>query len=79
MNITRVFLNAKEEKEILQGFPWVFDNEISYFKIFDEKKQTYLNYNLSEKKGAGGGCTLSDIPVEDGSVVEVFSKAWFRL
>lgn len=75
MNITRVFLNAKEEKEILQGFPWVFDNEISYFKIFDEKKQTYLNYNLSEKKGAGGGCTLSDIPVEDGSVVEVFSKA----
>lgn len=63
MNVTRIFLNAKEEKEILQGFPWVFDNEISYLKVFDEKKQCYLNYNLSES------------PVEDGSVVEVFSKA----
>ena len=28
----RVFLKSKEEKEILQGFPWVFDNEISHFK-----------------------------------------------
>ena len=30
--MVRVFLNAKEEKEILQGFLWVFDNEISHVK-----------------------------------------------
>ena len=28
----RVFLNSREEKEINQGFPWVFDNEISHIK-----------------------------------------------
>lgn len=28
----RVFLNKNEEKEILDGFPWVFDNEIASFK-----------------------------------------------
>ena len=25
---SKIFLKAKEEKEIKQGFPWVFDNEI---------------------------------------------------
>ena len=63
MNVPRVFLNQKEEKEIIQGFPWVFDNEISHLKFFDEKKNSYLNFSLSE------------CPVNDGDVVEVFSKA----
>lgn len=26
---TKIFLKPKEEKEILQGFPWVYDNEIA--------------------------------------------------
>ncbi|MCR5172099.1 MAG: class I SAM-dependent rRNA methyltransferase [Treponema sp.] len=57
----RVFLKPKEEQEILQGFPWVFDNEISTVK-FEEKsgvKQT----------------SLEECKVEDGSVVEVFANA----
>ncbi len=57
----RVFLKPKEEQEIQQGFPWVFDNEISTVK-FEEKsgvKQT----------------SLEECKVEDGSVVEVFAHA----
>ena len=57
----RVFLKPKEEQEIQQGFPWVFDNEISTVK-FEEKsgvKQT----------------SLEECKVEDGSVVEVFAYA----
>ncbi|HAC31954.1 MAG TPA: class I SAM-dependent rRNA methyltransferase, partial [Treponema sp.] len=57
----RVFLKPKEEQEIQQGFPWVFDNEISTVK-FEEKsgvKQT----------------SLGECKVEDGSVVEVFAHA----
>ena len=58
---TRVFLNKKEEEEIKQGFPWVFDNEISHIKFdsADGVKQS----------------SLSEAVVDDGAVVEVFANA----
>ena len=59
----KVFLNAKEEREILQGFPWVFDNEISHFKHRADEKSEWKNESLSD-------CT-----VPDGSAVEVCTKA----
>ncbi len=59
----RVFLNSKEEKEIQQGFPWVFDNEISHIKHRPDEKSEWKNENLKE-------CS-----VEDGSPVEVYTKA----
>ena len=62
----KVFLNAKEEKEIQQGFPWVFDNEISHLKYrSDEKNPASEWLNLP----------LKDAEVADGSLVEVFTKA----
>ena len=33
----KLFLKQNEDKEILQGFPWVFDNEILSVKNVDEK------------------------------------------
>lgn len=57
----RIFLNAKEEQEIMQGFPWVFDNEISSVKFEDEKKNVVQS-------------SLKDCKVADGTVVEVFAK-----
>lgn len=56
----KIFLKAKEETEIKQGFPWVFDNEILYtkYKISSEVKQTEF-----------GDCTIAD-----GSAVEVYAK-----
>ena len=59
----RVFLKSKEEKEILQGFPWVFDNEISHFKHRNDEKKKKKNEELQE-------CS-----VEDGKIVEVYTKA----
>lgn len=59
----RVFLNAKEEREIQQGFPWVFDNEISYIKHRKDDKSEWKSEALKE-------CS-----VENGSPVEVFTKA----
>ena len=59
----RVFLNKNEEKEILQGMPWVFDNEISYIKHRKSIEDEWKNENLKD-------CT-----VPDGEAVEVFSKA----
>ncbi|WP_027727259.1 class I SAM-dependent rRNA methyltransferase [Treponema sp. C6A8] len=59
----KVFLNAKEEREILQGFPWVFDNEISHFKHRADEKSEWKNESLAE-------CSLTD-----GSAVEVCTKA----
>ena len=59
----RVFLKSKEEKEILQGFPWVFDNEISHFKHRNDEKSEWKNEQLNE-------CS-----VEDGKIVEVYTKA----
>ncbi len=59
----KVFLNAKEEREILQGFPWVFDNEISHFKHRADEKSEWKNE------------TLAECSVPDGSAVEVCTKA----
>ncbi len=62
-NFPRVFLNSKEEKEIQQGFPWAFDNEISHIKHRADEKSEWKNEPLKD-------CT-----VEDGAVVEVYTKA----
>ncbi|MCQ2598095.1 MAG: class I SAM-dependent rRNA methyltransferase [Treponema sp.] len=61
--MVRVFLNAKEEKEILQGFLWVFDNEISHVKYQKTEDGEWLNEPLKD-------CT-----VPDGTIVEVCNKA----
>lgn len=62
-NFPRVFLNNKEEKEIQQGFPWVFDNEISHIKYRADEKSEWKNESLKN-------CS-----VKDGSVIEVYTKA----
>ena len=62
-NCPRVFLKNKEEKEIQQGFPWVFDNEISHVKHRANEKSEWKNEELSQ-------CTI-----EDGKLVEVYTKA----
>jgi len=60
---SRVFLKPKEENEVEQGFPWVFDNEISSVK-------------WESSDGSGMKQTeLADCKVDDGSVVEVYTKA----
>ena len=59
----RVFLNKNEEKEILQGMPWVFDNEISYIKHRKTEKEEWKNE------------TVTQCSVPNGEAVEVFSKA----
>ena len=59
----RVFLNKNEEKEILQGMPWVFDNEISYIKHRKTEKEEWKNE------------TVAQCSVPNGEAVEVFSKA----
>ena len=62
-NFPRVFLKNKEEKEIQQGFPWVFDNEISHVKHRADEKSEWKNESLAE-------CSI-----EDGKLVEVYTKA----
>ncbi|MGP1459562.1 MAG: class I SAM-dependent rRNA methyltransferase [Treponema sp.] len=62
-NFARVFLNAKEEREVLQGFPWVFDNEISHIKYREGENSAWQQKTLPESG------------VKDGSAVEVFTKA----
>ena len=62
-NYPRIFLNKNEEKEILQGMPWVFDNEISYIKHRANEKDAWKNESFGE-------CTVAD-----GAAVEVYSKA----
>ena len=57
----RVFLKAKEENEIKQGFPWIFDNEISHLK--------YDSSNGVKES------SLNDCEVADGEIVEVFANA----
>ena len=59
----RIFLKPKEEKEVVHGFPWVFDNEIAYVKYFAS--------DGSGRKDA----PLSECEVSDGSVCEVFTAA----
>ncbi|MFA6857682.1 MAG: class I SAM-dependent rRNA methyltransferase [Treponema sp.] len=63
INYARVFLKPKEEREIIQGFPWVFDNEISHVKYMAEDGSGWKDTPLAE-------CI-----VPDGSGVEVFTKA----
>ena len=62
-NFTKVFLNKNEEKEIQQGYPWVFDNEISHLKHRADEKSEWKNESLKE-------CT-----VKNGTLVEVYTKA----
>lgn len=62
-NFPRVFLNKNEEKEIQQGYPWVFDNEISHLKHRADEKSEWKNE------------TVKECQVSDGSVVEVYTKA----
>ena len=62
-NFPRVFLKNKEEKEVQQGYPWVFDNEISHLKHRPDERSEWKNEELKD-------CT-----VPDGSAVEVYTKA----
>ena len=59
----RILLKPKEDKEIAQGFPWVFDNEIHSVKF-------------AAADGSGIKTTsLADCKVSDGSLVEVCTNA----
>lgn len=62
MNKTvRIMLKPKEDREISQGFPWVYDNEISTVKFpLEEGMKT---------------SSLEECAVEDGTIVEVYSNA----
>jgi 23S rRNA (cytosine1962-C5)-methyltransferase len=62
-DFARVFLKSGEENEVKQGFPWVFDNEITSVKY------------LSEDGSGWKTVSLADCGVKDGSGVEVFTKA----
>ncbi|MCR5289493.1 MAG: class I SAM-dependent rRNA methyltransferase [Treponema sp.] len=62
-DFARVFLKAKEENEVAQGFPWVFDNEIAFVKSKNGENESWVSSPLNE-------CT-----VPDGSGVEVYTKA----
>ena len=56
-----IILKAKEDRELAQGFPWVYDNEIYSVKAF-------------AADGSGVKTTpLAESPAEDGAVVEVYS------
>ena len=64
--ITRVFLKKGEENDIKQGFPWVFDNEIQFFRrewLEEGGQHSVVNETLEETKA------------EDGEVVEVTTKS----
>ena len=62
-NFPRIFLNKKEEDEIKQGFPWVFDNEISSIKHRDNPTDEWKNESLDKTS------------LKDGSAVEVYTNA----
>ena len=59
----RVLLKAKEEKEIAQGFPWVYENEIDAVK--------YVAHDGSGVKTVA----LSEVPAADGTLVEVYARS----
>lgn len=63
VQITKLFLNPKEDREISQGFPWVFDNEISHLKFRENEGDEWKN------------ATLSECPLKDGTILEVCNKA----
>ncbi len=56
----RVFLKSREEREILDGFPWVFDNEIDFIR-WKESNGTVLSKSLNESE------------IENGNLVEVYA------
>lgn len=60
-SFARVFLKAKEENEVEQGYPWVFDNEIASVKY--------------EENGSWKQSSLAECAVKDGSGVEIYTKA----
>lgn len=60
MNFPRIFLKTKEETDIQQGSPWVFDNEIAFVKYQSDGK-------ILQQE-------LKDCAVAPGTAVEVFSK-----
>ena len=61
-NFSHVILKSGEEGEIIQGFPWAYDNEIQSVK-------------WNSKDGSGVKTTsLVDAEVNDGDVVEVYSS-----
>ncbi|MBB5218095.1 class I SAM-dependent rRNA methyltransferase [Treponema rectale] len=62
-DVTRVFLNPKEDLEISQGFPWVYDNEINSVKFYDKNSKSVKT------------SSLKDCLVKDGDVVEVYAAA----
>ncbi len=64
--ISKVFLKAKEENEIRQGFPWVFDNEIDHVRYETTLKGG--QHHVADE-------SLDSSSVEDGSPVEVMSKS----
>ncbi len=57
----KIFLKPAEEKQIRQGSPWVFDNEIGFVRY----------------ESGGKICTslLDECAVPDGEVAEVYSKS----
>lgn len=57
---TRVFLKRGEEQEIKLGFPWVYDNEVSHVKYF-------------QNDGTASAMPLADLPDSDGDAVEVYA------
>lgn len=60
---TRIYLKSREETEVSQGFPWVYDNEIA-------------NVKWLSQDGSGVKTTpLSECQVKDGSLVEVYANA----
>lgn len=65
MTNPRIFLQKKEEQSILQGFPWVFDNEVAFVKA--PTKEGIVQTPLASTN------------VEDGTLVEVYSKGGLLL
>ena len=56
-----VVLKAKEERALLQGFPWVYDNEISHVVYDSSGKRQKMNLNES--------------PVASGDFVDIYTHA----
>ena len=63
----RIFLRAREEMELKQGFPWVFDNEVESVRYDASDGSGVKTVPLSD--------SALDSEVPDGSVVEVFARA----
>jgi len=64
MKFPRVFLKSKEENDIKQGSPWVFDNEVAFVKYTKDGKN--LQFQLQDE--------LASSCVKNGMPVELYSK-----